>query len=162
MKYENIYRIDFFFTKNGNFVFDPIFICIWAEIPLYLKYGESRVDLISKVKFFAFSHYTIPTELHSIGKIWLAGNLVFLTHPNEGIRHFLAKLREVATHCDFRVRCSCTQDVSYADNVIRFRLVAGLIDEVIKEDVLGTADHDLEATGKICTARNKRSLWSKV
>ena len=81
MKYENIFWIEFF-TKNGNFAFDPIFLCIWAEIPLYLKYGESRVDLSSKVKFFAFSHYTIPTELHSIGKIWLARNLVFLTHPN--------------------------------------------------------------------------------
>ena len=79
MKYENIFWIEFF-TKNGNFAFDPFFLCIWAEIPLYLKYGESRVDLSSKVKFFAFSHYTIPTELHSIGKIWLAWNLVFLTY----------------------------------------------------------------------------------
>ena len=64
MKYENIFSIEFF-AKNGNFAFDPFFLCIWAEIPLYLKYGESRVDLSSKVKFFAFSHYTIPTELHS-------------------------------------------------------------------------------------------------
>ena len=71
-----------FIKKNGNFAFDPIFLCIWTEIPLYLKYGESRVDLSSKVKFFAFSHYTIPPELHSIGKIWLAGNLVFLAHPS--------------------------------------------------------------------------------
>ena len=81
MNYEDIFRIQFF-TKNGHFDFDPFFLCIWAEIPLYLKYGESRVDLSSKVKIFAFSNYTIPTELHSIGKIWLARNLVFLTHPN--------------------------------------------------------------------------------
>ena len=79
MNYEDIFRIQFF-TKNGHFDFDPFFLCIWAEIPLYLKYGESRVDLSSKVKIFAFSNYTIPTELHSIGKIWLARNLVFLTH----------------------------------------------------------------------------------
>ena len=71
MKYENIFRKEFF-TKNGNLVFDPFFLSISAEIPLYLKYGESRVDLSSKVKIFAFSHYTIPTELYSIGKIWPA------------------------------------------------------------------------------------------
>ena len=86
MNYEDIFRIQFF-TKNGHFDFDPFFLCIWAEIPLYLKYGESRVDLSSKVKIFAFSNYTIPTELHSIGKIWLARNLVFLTHPRESV-HF--------------------------------------------------------------------------
>ena len=69
--------------------------------------------------------------------------------PDEGIRHFLARLRGVATHCEFRVRCSCTQEVLYADNVIRFKLVARLIDKEIKEDVLGTADLDLKATFKI-------------
>ena len=66
--------------------------------------------------------------------------------PDEGIRHFLARLRWVATHCEFRVHCSFTQEVLYADNVIRFKLVAGLINEEIKEDVLRTADLDLEAT----------------
>ena len=59
--------------------------------------------------------------------------------PDEGIRHFLARLHGVATHCEFRVRCFCAQEVSYADNVIKFELVAGLIDKEIKEDVLGTA-----------------------
>ena len=27
-----------------------LFLCIWDEIPLYLKYDEGRVDLSSKVK----------------------------------------------------------------------------------------------------------------
>ena len=81
MNYEDIFRIQFFLKKNGHFDFDPFFLCIWAEIPLYLKYGESRVDLSSKVKIFAFSNYTIPTELHSIGKIWLARNLLFFDTP---------------------------------------------------------------------------------
>ena len=40
--------------------------------------------------------------------------------PDEGVRHFLARLHGVATHCEFRVRCSCTKEVLYADNVIRF------------------------------------------
>ena len=41
------------------------------------------------------------------------------------------------------------KEVSYADNVIKFKLVAGLIDEEIKDDVLGTADLNFEATVKM-------------
>ena len=44
---------------------------------------------------------------------------------------------------------SWAQEVSYADNVIKFKLFASLIDEEIKEDVLGTADLDLEAIVKM-------------
>ena len=83
--------------------------------------------------------------------------------PEEGVRHFLARLRGVANHCKFRVRCLCAQEVSYADNVIKFKLVAGLVDEEIKEDVLGTTDLDLEATikmieGKEGAKKAKQSL----
>ena len=83
--------------------------------------------------------------------------------PEEGVRHFLARLRGVANHCEFRVRCSCTHEVSYADNVIKYKLVAGLVDEEIKEDVLGTTDLDLEATikmieGKEGAKKAKQSL----
>ena len=38
------------------------------------------------------------------------------------------------------------ESVSYADNVIRFKLVSGLMDEEIKEDVLAAGDRDLETT----------------
>ena len=84
--------------------------------------------------------------------------------PEEGVRHFLARLRGVANHCEFRVQCSCAQEVSYADNVIKYKLVAGLVDEEIKEDVLGTTDLDLEATikmieGKEGAKKAKQSLF---
>ena len=83
--------------------------------------------------------------------------------PDEVIRYFLARLRGMATHCEFRVRCSCAQEVSYTDNVTKFKLVAGLNDEEIKEDVLGAADLDLEATikmieGKEGAKKAKQSL----
>ena len=58
-----------------------------------------------------------------------------------GLQHIVSSVRWV--------RCLCTQEVSYADNVIKSKIVAGLIDEEIKEDVLGTADLDLEATIKM-------------
>ena len=67
-------------------------------------------------------------------------------HADEGVRHFLSRLKGVATQCNFVVKCgsvSCGESVSYADNVIRFKLVSGLVDEEIKEDVLAAGDLDL-------------------
>ena len=49
-------------------------------------------------------------------------------HADEGVRHFLSRLKGVATHCNFVVKCggnNCGESVSYADNVIRFKLVSG-------------------------------------
>ena len=71
---------------------------------------------------------------------------------DEGVRHFLSRLKGVATHCNFVVKCSgadCGETVSYADNVIRFKLVSGLMDEEIKEDVLAAGELDLEQTVKL-------------
>ena len=67
---------------------------------------------------------------------------------DEGVRHFLSRLKGVATHCNFVARCTCGEPVSYADHVIRFKLVSGLMDEEIKEDILAAGELDLESTVK--------------
>ena len=35
--------------------------------------------------------------------------------PDEGIRHFLSRLKGVALHCDFSVDCVSKKKVSYSD-----------------------------------------------
>ena len=75
---------------------------------------------------------------------------------DEGVRHFLSRLKGVATHCDFVVECTatgCEEKVSYADHVIRFKLVSGLVDEEIKEDVLAAGDLTLEKTVKLIESK---------
>ena len=75
---------------------------------------------------------------------------------DEGVRHFLSRLKGVATHCNFVVKCggvNCGESVSYADQVIRFKLVSGLVDEEIKEDVLAAGDLDLETTVKMVESK---------
>ena len=63
--------------------------------------------------------------------------------PDEGVRHFLARLRGVATRCNFEMKCGqgCDGMVSYCDTVIRFKLIAGLSCSDIKEDILSTDDY---------------------
>ena len=73
--------------------------------------------------------------------------------PDEGIRHFLSRLKGVALHCDFSVDCVCEKKVSYADHLTKFKLVSGLVDTEIKEDILGGEDKSLENTVKAVEAK---------
>ena len=74
---------------------------------------------------------------------------------DEGIRSYLSRLRGVASRCEFFAECSCGTRVSYSDKVIRFKLIAGLVDLEIKEDILSMKDETLEETVK--TIENKES-----
>ena len=47
----------------------------------------------------------------------------------------------------------CTKKVSYSDNLIKFKLVSGLLDSEIKEDILGGDDKSLEETVKAIEAK---------
>ena len=74
---------------------------------------------------------------------------------DEGIRSYLSRLKGVASRCDFFADCECGKKVSYNDKVIRFKLIAGLVDLEIKEDILSMNDETLEETVK--TIENKES-----
>ena len=80
----------------------------------------------------------------------------------EGVRHFLTRLRGVASHCNFTQKCECDRDVSYADSVIRFKLIAGLYDTEIKEDILSAEDKSLDETVKAIEAKDSGKLARKT
>ena len=72
--------------------------------------------------------------------------LAMAQQPDEGVRHYLSRLKGVATHCNFSTSCTCNETVSYANHLTRFKLVAGLVDEEIKEDVLGGEEKTIKET----------------
>ena len=47
----------------------------------------------------------------------------------------------------------CNKKVSYSDRLIKFKLVSGLLDSKIKEDILGGDDKSLEDTVKAIEAK---------
>ena len=83
---------------------------------------------------------------------------------DENVRHYLSRLKGIAAHCNFQTKCSCGLSVSYAESITLFKLVAGLIDEEIKEDILGCSDKTLEETVKAIEAKEsaKRAKSSLV
>ena len=63
----------------------------------------------------------------------------------EGVRHFLTRLRGIAARCNFSEKCQdCNKDISYSDSIVRFKLIAGLHDPEIKEDILSLEEKSLD------------------
>ena len=56
---------------------------------------------------------------------------------DEEVPLYLSRLKGVVTYCNFSLSCTCQETVSYANHLTRFKLMAGLVDEEIMEDVLG-------------------------
>ena len=72
------------------------------------------------------------------------------------MRHYLTRLRGSASRCNFVEICTapqCDTEVSYADSIIRFKLIASLSDTEIKEDVLSAEDKTFEETVKAIEAK---------
>ena len=74
-------------------------------------------------------------------------------NQDENVRHLLSRLKGIASHCNFQTKCEYGKVVSYANNITRFKLVAGLVDEEIKEDVLSAGEKTLDETVKILEAK---------
>ena len=70
----------------------------------------------------------------------------------DGVRHYLSRLKGISNRCEFTVTCTSSKDsadecgakVSYADELTKFKLVSGLSDADIKEDALGLEVSTLE------------------
>ena len=77
----------------------------------------------------------------------------------ENVRSFFAKLRGKAATCAFSVTCSsntCNHITEFTDSIVKMVLVAGLVDEEIKREVLGWAEldaKDINATVKFIEAK---------
>ena len=67
---------------------------------------------------------------------------------DEGVRYYLSRLKGVASRCNFEVTCSCGAKNSFAETITRFKLIAGLADADIKQDILSMSDMSLEETVK--------------
>ena len=65
---------------------------------------------------------------------------------DEGVRHYLSRLKGVASRCNFEGKCSCGMTNSFTEAITWFKLIAGLVDTDIKEDILSMSDMNLEET----------------
>ena len=67
---------------------------------------------------------------------------------DEGVRHYLSRLKGVASRCNFEMKCRCGMTNSFTEAITRFKLIAGLVDTNIKEDILSMSNMNPEETVK--------------
>ena len=147
----------------GNRLTRQLFACCTQELATGLsrltcgKHFElEERDLLARMKELSV--------LYQNPAVFVQNFLNTIQQQDENVRHFLSRLKGIASHCNFQTKCSCGIQVSYAEDVIRFKLVAGLIDEEIKEDILGAGEKSLEETVKAIEAKEsaKRAKGSLV
>ena len=66
----------------------------------------------------------------------------------QSIRSFAAQVKGKAHTCAFSKQCGatgCTQDVDYTEDIVKHVLLAGIVDEDIKREVLGLEGLDLKS-----------------
>ena len=72
-------------------------------------------------------------------------------HIDEGVRHYLPRLKGVSARCEFNIICTCGMTNSFTEKITRFKLIMSLEDKDIKFDILSMEDKSLEDT-----------IWSDV
>ena len=63
-------------------------------------------------------------------------------HP---VLNFIAKIKSAARQCKFKVRCKCDRVVDFTDNTTLYKLVTGVNDLKLQEDLLKVEDLPLTA-----------------
>ena len=115
------------------------------------QFEQSEADLTLLMKQLAVRHQNPAVHVQEF--------LGLTQQADEGVRHYLTRLRGVAGRCDFNVHCTpCNQPVSYQDSVVRFKLIQGLTDSEIKEHILSEEDKSLDDTVKAIEAKESGKL----
>ena len=140
------------YALSGNALTRQLYACCTPE----LATGSSRSTC---GKYFTLDEKTLLLKMKELSvqyqnpAVYVQTFLSSVQNQDENVRHFLSRLKGVASYCNFQTKCECGKFVSYADSITQFKLVAGLVDEEIKEDVLSAGDKTLEETVKIVEAK---------
>ena len=143
------------------------------QYKLYAATGGSaktmaEAELLKEIKRLAVMK--VNTAVH-VKEFW-----EMKQDPGEPVRNFKAKLQGKALSCDFRVETAltcggcnakATVQISYMDEMLRHKVVAGLADMDILQDVLSADLKDLEKTvvfveGKESGKKSQQSLSGTV
>ena len=142
---------------QGSTLIRQLYACCSDEMKTSLsritagqQFKKNEVELLNLIKQLAVRYMNPAVHVQEF--------LQQVQQPEEGVRHFLTRLRGIAARCNFHEKCDCQREVSYADSIIRFKLIAGLHDPEIKEDILSEDDKTLEETVKAIEAKESGKL----
>ena len=119
------------------------------------QFGLTETNLLKMIKQLAVRYQNPAVHVQEF--------LSLSQQQDEPVRHYLTRLKGTAARCNFTETCAtCNTEVSYADSVIRFKLISGLSDQEIKEDILSVEDKTLDETVKAIEAKESGKVARKA
>ena len=135
------------YNLEGQAVTRQLYACCTTELATSLSrttggthFTLTEAQLIEQMKGLAVRYQNPAVHVQEF--------LGLSQEQDEGVRHFLSRLKGVASRCNFEVRCSCGTTTSFTEVITRFKLIAGLADADIKQDILSKSDMSLRETFK--------------
>ena len=152
------------YSLTGNRLINQLYACCSEEMRTAVsrltggtQFSKSEKDLLDVMRSLAVRYQNPAVHVQEF--------LQVTQLQDESVRHCLTRLRGIASRCNFSVKCpedGCQQrDISYADQMIRFKLISGLYDSEIKEDVLSCEEKSLEETVKFIEAKESGKIARK-
>ena len=152
------------YTLAGNALIRQLYACCSDDLKQSLsrstggrQFVQTEASLLKLIKQLAVRYQNPAVHVQEF--------LGLSQQQDEGVRHYLTRLRGSASRCNFVENCTapdCDSEVSYADSIIRFKLIAGLSDVEIKEDILSAEDKNLDETVKAIEAKESGKLARKT
>ena len=107
--------------------------------------GESELDKCTHEKLLCYiKEIAVESKNISVHRQEFYG---MEQSRDEPIRLFMGRLQSKASHCDFKIKCTCQTDLSYAESMVSDQLVVGLYDKETQGEVL--AKHSTLTTLKL-------------
>ena len=150
------------YNLSGKGLIRQLHACCSTELKTSLsritcgkQFEQTEPSLMKLMKQLAVRHQNPAVHVQEF--------LGLTQQADEGVRHYLTRLRGVAGRCDFNVDCqTCNKAISYQDNVVRFKLIQGLTDQEIKEHILSEEDKSLDDTVKAIEAKESGKTARKA
>jgi hypothetical protein len=116
------------------------YACCTTEQATSLSHTLSEAQLVEHMKALTVRYQNPAVHVHEF--------LSLSQQADERVRHYLSRLKGVASRHNFEVQCSCGITNSFTEAITRFKLIAGLVDTNIKRDILSKSNMNLEETVK--------------
>ena len=126
--------------------------CLSSEVysVLFSTYGrhissQTEADLLGNIKRLVVRQRNTMASIMAV--------LRMSQDSDQAILNYIAQLRAAARQCDFKLKCDCGKDNDFTESIILYKLVAGVSDMELQEELLTKADLTLSVAEKLAVAK---------
>ena len=120
--------------------------CLSSEFYSVLRAisSHSELDLLQNIKRLVVRQRNTMVSIKAV--------LNMSQDSDQAILNYIAQLKAAARQCDFQLRCSCGKNNSL-DSIILYKLVAGVCDTELQEELLTKDNLTLAVAEKMAVAK---------